>query len=284
MIPKQRAVILGGSFNPPTIAHSQLLTAAMQTLDANIGIFVPSSDNYVTRKMAKNKTPYNHVFSEITRHMMLTNLIRYAENTNMIQPTQTLQVWTGEFGDDGHGHTFQTLCQIQKILPEYEIIFIVGADKLSIMPKWHKNTELFQQFSFGVASRNDISETTIQNNILKNQKLSGFAKKFHILPPIGDMSDVSSSKARKLIDTKEWSKLENILCPETIQHLQQDLQINKITMNSSLSEIIKYCKQKQDQHASCMNCSLRKNSYYTAQPECCLLHMIQRPSDLEHVN
>ena len=48
-------VVLGGSFNPPTLAHRKLLCAAMDGVGADRGIFVPSNDAYVTKKMSKMK-------------------------------------------------------------------------------------------------------------------------------------------------------------------------------------------------------------------------------------
>ena len=39
----ERIVVMGGSFNPPTLSHSQLLLAAMDALHAVKGIFVPVS-------------------------------------------------------------------------------------------------------------------------------------------------------------------------------------------------------------------------------------------------
>lgn len=51
-------IVMGGSFNPPTVAHLKLMQAALDQLPksggaGNRGIFVPSSDAYVTRKMGK---------------------------------------------------------------------------------------------------------------------------------------------------------------------------------------------------------------------------------------
>lgn len=43
--------------------------------------------------------------------------------------------------------------------------------------------------------------------------------------------------------------------------------------------ILSYCKDREDRHASCIHCPIRK-SYGTRQPECCKLHMIERPSKL----
>ena len=36
-------IVMGGSFNPPTIAHQRLLLGAVNELGADKGIFVPSS-------------------------------------------------------------------------------------------------------------------------------------------------------------------------------------------------------------------------------------------------
>ena len=38
----RRIVVLGGSFSPPTIAHRKLLQAAMDAVQADGGIFVPT--------------------------------------------------------------------------------------------------------------------------------------------------------------------------------------------------------------------------------------------------
>src|SRR5699024_660433 len=67
---KNRIVVLGGSFNPPTIAHFKLMKAAVKAVDARLGIFVPTSFQYVARKMKKRKTP-QAILSDETRLKML---------------------------------------------------------------------------------------------------------------------------------------------------------------------------------------------------------------------
>lgn len=49
----RNVVMMGGSFNPPTIAHFKLLQAAVSMLEDSIGIFVPSSHANVMKKMDK---------------------------------------------------------------------------------------------------------------------------------------------------------------------------------------------------------------------------------------
>ena len=46
-------VVMGGSFNPSTIAHHKLMKAAMEQLGADKGIYVPVSAKYLRRKMRK---------------------------------------------------------------------------------------------------------------------------------------------------------------------------------------------------------------------------------------
>lgn len=61
---------MGGSFNPPTIAHLRIMQAALDQLPGdsiygNKGIFVPASNAYVNRKMSRNSAK-NGLFSQKT--------------------------------------------------------------------------------------------------------------------------------------------------------------------------------------------------------------------------
>ena len=68
--PVEKIVVMGGSFNPPTLAHQKILLAAMEALGADRGLFVPSSHGYVQNKMEKLGQPQD-VFSEQLRLEML---------------------------------------------------------------------------------------------------------------------------------------------------------------------------------------------------------------------
>ena len=50
----RRIVVMGGSFNPPTMAHFRLLVSALEGMHASKGIFVPDSRAYLKRKMRKS--------------------------------------------------------------------------------------------------------------------------------------------------------------------------------------------------------------------------------------
>ncbi len=54
---KNRIVVMGGSFNPPTAAHYKLMISTVDALEADMGFFVPVSDAYLKRKMRHSHPP-----------------------------------------------------------------------------------------------------------------------------------------------------------------------------------------------------------------------------------
>ena len=158
----RKIVVLGGSFNPPTLAHEALMETVISAIDADLGLFVPSSDAYVKRKMNKAKHD-NQVYSEYERAHMLD--IICDQHDKMV-------VCTCEFGDDGRGYTYRTLCEIQKTYPDAEIYFICGADKLNIIPKWHSAEDLLTKFNFAVTARkedNPVEQIKNNNKLIKTK-------------------------------------------------------------------------------------------------------------------
>lgn len=181
---KKRIVVLGGSFNPPTLAHQKVMQSIMAFLQAEKGIYVPNSDFYVTRKCKRNNTPF--IFSQQERLDMLNSLCK---NETYHQTT----VSTCEYDDTSTGRTHTTLLEIQKQYPDYEIVFIMGSDKLTILPKW-KLSDMLDQFKIAVMVRNNDKPTSIIQN---NTKLAAHKDSFFILPRLNEWSDISSSIVQK---------------------------------------------------------------------------------------
>ena len=66
----KKIVVMGGSFNPPTIAHKKLMVVAVDSLQADMGIYVPSSHEYVKRKMDRVKFPLEVLDEELRLQML----------------------------------------------------------------------------------------------------------------------------------------------------------------------------------------------------------------------
>lgn len=186
-------VVLGGSFNPPTMAHRKIMEHAMAAAHAETGIFVPSSDAYVTRKMNKIKTD-NQVYSENERAAML---ILYTDENTTISMT--------EYGDDGRGHTYETLCKIQDAHPDTRIWFVIGDDKLDIMTRWRNHEALLENFFFVVLTRSGID---VKKKLNSHPVLRFHAHHFTVCESPDGISDISSTKCREMINKREWDVLE----------------------------------------------------------------------------
>lgn len=208
-------IVLGGSFNPPTIAHVQLVLHALKHTGTNLGILVPSSKNYVARKCRKLKESL--IFSEETRKEMLESLI---------SPYENLKIELGEYGDDGKGRSYDTMVRIQNQYPGRSCAFIIGADVLPIIPKWHNGDAFFEEFYFVVAERNH--EDT-KNIIQSNPKLHKYQHKLIMIPELSEETRLmSSTRARYLLKREQSTivvgALEKILTSNVLKIARNDME------------------------------------------------------------
>lgn len=201
------AVVLGGSFNPPTLAHKALMEHARkhigQALLADVsGIYVPSSNAYVSRKILKGPDTENLIFSESDRLAMLEAI-----------SDENCSVSTVEYGDDGRGHTYDTMCRLRDADPGCRHIFLLGADKLRILPKWHSIEKFLSEFMFAVTFRGTDSPKKL---IARNPLLARHEDSFVFIPDLPkDYASISSTEARAAILNNDWEKVRG-LCGESI--------------------------------------------------------------------
>lgn len=191
----KKIVVMGGSFNPPTLAHSRLLLGAVNRIGADMGIFVPSSHNYVKRKMKKMNRP-QEVLPEQVRAEML-NI--------MCEQDERLTVDECEFQDDGRGHTYETLVKIQQKYPNATVFGLIGADKLNIISRWRNAKKLFNEFYFAVVAR---EQKEPEHTILGNPHLSVYREHFVIVPEPEGVEGISSTAVRDKIKKKDESAVE----------------------------------------------------------------------------
>ena len=201
-------LVMGGSFNPPTLAHEIILGSAVNEMNASSGIFVPSSDAYVRRKMNKTNPP-GVTYPEAVRLKMLEAVC--AGNPG-------LKVSACEFGDDGKGHTYDTLLRLKKEMPDADLWFIVGADKLRIIPKWHSAEKLLRDFGLAVLARKG---TDPEKAVAENAFLSAHASSFRFLTTPEGISDISSTKVRELAKTGRFDEAGKLVGPETLDLLRK---------------------------------------------------------------
>ncbi len=203
-----KIIVMGGSFNPPTIAHLKLMQSAIAQLSTGAslevirGIFVPSSDAYVRRKMGKKPTEADHtVLPEKMRLDMLKSFHELDHN---------LFVDDRELGTENvKGHTVDTLCAIQQENPDVQVYFIFGGDKVEGLPRWGSYEPLVTQFKVIIFGRDGLDAKQAIQSI---SELAKYSDSFVVLQqPVG-LEGISSTAVREKLRRND--RADDMLTPD----------------------------------------------------------------------
>ena len=181
---RPKLVVLTGSFNPPSLAHLDLLKKAMAAVGAERGLFLPANDEYVRRKMAK-----------ANESVVISAEARIAMLESMCSDQPSLGLSLAEMGA-ARTSTYESLLRVSEENPGYDVLLVIGADKIKVVPKWIKVNELLRDFKFVISRRGDDE---IEDLIAKSPLADAFSAATVATFEIdGDIADVSSSKIRRL--------------------------------------------------------------------------------------
>ena len=186
----EQIIVMGGSFNPPTIAHQRLLLGAVNTLGADRGIFVPSSHAYVSIKMRRAKLS-KEVLREDIRLRMLNA---------MCEDDPRLMVEDCEFHRTEKGYTYESMETIQEKYPNADLYFLTGGDKVSVLSRWHRIREFLERFKILVVKRDgDDPEAGLRENPFLCQRMD----RFQIIHAPEGIEGISSSAVRDKLRNRE---------------------------------------------------------------------------------
>lgn len=178
---KRKIVVMGGSFNPPTLAHYILMKNAIDVLDAEFGYFVPVSDAYLKRKMRCMHPP-----------MVLTEEMRLEMLLAMCTKDSRMCVSDKEFGTI-EARTLPTLKSFKEEFPEYELYFVMGDDKLDLLSHLAEKASFFDTANVILYSRN-LGE--IEESLRVYEVLSKHANGIVVIPQPEGIKGISSSFIR----------------------------------------------------------------------------------------
>lgn len=175
----------GGSFNPPTIAHSKIVETAIKEFGLDKLVIIPMGDKYEKSEL----------ISFSLRYEMLKETFKYnskIEISNM-QENQIKRVFA-----------IDSFKNINKIYNETDNYFIMGLDNYSNICNWRNSKELLENYKYIVFKRNDIDIPKYRKNV-----------NFYNIS-----CNISSTEARDII--KNNGNLDNILNKETIEFIRQN--------------------------------------------------------------
>ena len=190
----KKIVVMGGSFNPPTLAHYRLMKEAIDALDADIGFFVPVSDAYLRRKMRHSHPPV--VLSPELRVKMLQSMCTYSR----------MRVCEKEIGTI-EPRTMLTLLALQEEYPDADLYFVMGADKLKLLTHLTDKRDFLKTFRVVLYSREDGSiNETLRGDCL----LAPYLDHIVTLPQPEGTETISSSVIRERMLSGE--SCQDMLC------------------------------------------------------------------------
>lgn len=184
----EKIIVMGGSFNPPTLAHLKILQSAVTETLSDRGIFVPSDNEYVKRKMRGTEYPFE-VLSEKLRAEMLFE---------MCKDDPRLSVDTCEYTRTERGKTYETMLMLREKNPGAELCFLAGGDKITIISRWHRIDEFLRDFKIAVMKRDEYDPMA---EIMGNPYLCKYADRFEIISAPEGIDKISSTAVRDAFRT-----------------------------------------------------------------------------------
>ena len=177
-----------GCFNPPTLAHKFIMEDAMSIVNSDLGVYVPSSDAYVKRKLKKGKYTFDMLFDFEIRKDMLE-----AQSGN----TDKIVVSRVEENLSASGHTLETLLTLRE---QYnaEVYFVTGLDNLEFMTKWSTFDRILTEFKI-IAFDRGISIRAV----FRNELLAKYRDRIILAELDSVASGISSTLARQKVLNNE---------------------------------------------------------------------------------
>lgn len=142
--------ILGGTFDPPHHGHLLIANEALHGIGLDEIWFLPNQEPPHKQKSG-----------------LITNEDRLYMLELVTKKVPNFRIETIELERQGPSYTYDTMKKLKDIYPDFQFYFIIGADMVEYLPKWHKVDELMEMVSFiGVNRPNYENQTNFPINHL----------------------------------------------------------------------------------------------------------------------
>lgn len=125
-------IVYGGSFNPPTLAHLEIINDLIKKFNPDHFIIVPVGSVY---------THKSDLVSDTDRYNMLKILTKDME----------VLISKVELNSDEYLGTYNTLNSLSEFYPD--IYFVIGADNLYSFDQWIRFSDLISKYKIIVLTR-----------------------------------------------------------------------------------------------------------------------------------
>lgn len=186
----KRLGILGGTFDPIHIGHLVMASYAIDALHLDAVWFMPA------------QTP-PHKQREITDVEHRAEMCRLAVSLDSRFEFSDL-----DLQGEAPSYTSELLERVHQLLPEAELVFLIGTDSLMNFPTWHEPERILDLASLGVAER---PGTVLEDHVL--DALPGLRAKVQAFD--SPLIELSSTEIR---DRRAANLSITYLVPESVEN------------------------------------------------------------------
>ena len=187
--------ILGGSFDPIHLGHTDMALAARESAGLISLLFMPLS-------LPPHK--YNVHAAAADRLNMTELAIRGIPNASV----SNIEISRG-----GTTYTVDTLKELARLFPGTEFFFIIGADTLLTLDTWKRFDEVSRMVDFICAARPGVDDRQLADQARKLNET--YKTRIKIMDHAG--LNVSSSEIRELV--RKNKPIGGMVCPDVEQYI-----------------------------------------------------------------
>lgn len=206
------ALLFGGAFNPPTIAHIELAEFALKETGRDCVIFVPTKNSYISDTQGKE-----YAFSNEERLFLLDAIAK---------ERPWMEVSRYEIEAEKQPRTYETLCHYRDL--GYQVSLLFGSDKLGELETvWRYMEEICHEFGIVCMKRSDDPA----EEMLKNDPyLKTLAPYIQLIETPEKTRSVSSTTVRRLLAgmRESWKSLADLLPDELEDTMSEFVKTGRI--------------------------------------------------------
>lgn len=211
---KRRVGILGGSFDPPTLAHEQVGGIFLNELQLDEVRYVVARQNPLKTHTAIGST--QHRWNMI--QMMISQHEKFSASDIEIQHERIYDDH-GKLTDceeDAPSYMYNTLKAFERFEPRTEFILLGGSDILRNFYQWHKAEHIIKEFKLGIAIRPPHNvPSTIAPIREEHRKNVQIVDREH-------MPDISSTDVRSFFEANQPERAKSLMRHDIYEYVQKN--------------------------------------------------------------
>ena len=202
----KQILIFGGTFNPLSRAHGDLIRYLKRIFKPEKVIILPTGNGFFHSRKHFDEN------SILPLDLRLKILNEYKKRNKNIE-IELIEV------EGITSKTYDSLNYLQSKYPDYELLFCFGTEKADELVRWYKIEELLEKYRIVLIRRNfdDFGNLFMGNEFLKKHK-----EDFILVDSKDDLQDISSTKIREAIKNKDINELKKLTYVYVIDILKSE--------------------------------------------------------------